>query len=677
MKIIDALAAHEANKVEYFSIQNNNITEKGFKHFFEKLCKEDSKNKSILYFQIDLEKENLEIIKNIRFELEKRFRHLKLRGLLASLEQAQKVVGKEHPMLIDKLNDISYLYWSIGNSEDDKKAIISCIEYANWSKDLYEKRFSKKCLDIHHNIALAYLNLGEKTRSSMYFDGTIESIWKIPPRSSSPIKILCFDGGGVRGLVEIKIIEEIEKMMGKDQKISDHFDLICGTSTGGMLALGIGLRNMKSQDLRNLYWVMAQEIFGNSQLKNGIKNLWNNNGWYSDELLEFAFKKYLGEDSILNYQTNAKVFVTAATQTKNTTPNPVIIRNYTNNQSKITPEKMDCKIWEAARATSAAPTYFAPISFKGLTLIDGGVINNNPTELAYREAVSLWPDRDLLIISLGTGKFSNKEKEEITSTWSIIQTVNTLVSVATNAEKTHQTMKNTILSTPTTNMTTYIRLNPSGIAHIKLDTCKKQELEQLETVTDTYLKTKIGKLNQIFEFLNQDMEIKKFAQKEVEKLKNEDSYQIVDTSLYNSQQISELFFDLQNENKKLKEEMEILKQQLSQKEDQISKYLNTIIHAEIVGAKYGNGKTYYQIWVRNFKMESYIIPRRYSEFLEIHEKILREVKLKDYPPFPVKRFLENENVVKERVPMFQNYLQFLIQTPQLRGISYIDNFLKL
>lgn len=90
--------------------------------------------------------------------------------------------------------------------------------------------------------------------------------------------------------------------------------------------------------------------------------------------------------------------------TSNTTP--CVLRSYPNDDS-VELLYDSCTIWEACRATSAATSFFDPIAIGpyGQKFADGAVMFNNPVQLVYREAETMWPDRaqDAIIISLGTG----------------------------------------------------------------------------------------------------------------------------------------------------------------------------------------------------------------------------------------------------------------------------------
>ena len=87
---------------------------------------------------------------------------------------------------------------------------------------------------------------------------------------------------------------------------------------------------------------------------------------------------------------------------------PAILRSYSNPH---TTELLydECRIWESCRATSAATTFFDPITIGKYqqTFLDGGVLYNNPLPLVFREAKNIWPDRQAMVLSIGTGSPPN------------------------------------------------------------------------------------------------------------------------------------------------------------------------------------------------------------------------------------------------------------------------------
>lgn len=183
-------------------------------------------------------------------------------------------------------------------------------------------------------------------------------------------RVLCLDGGGIRGMVLIQMLAEMEKILGKP--IIECFDLVAGTSTGGILALV--LANGKSMpDCRCLYFRLKDKVFvGNRP--------------YDAELLESFLKTELGDTTTMADIKNPKVMVTA-TRGDRKPADLHIFRNYKSPLQVLCEKEMDPMtksallepedqlIWQAARATGAAPTYFRASG----PFIDGGLISNNPT----------------------------------------------------------------------------------------------------------------------------------------------------------------------------------------------------------------------------------------------------------------------------------------------------------
>lgn len=213
-------------------------------------------------------------------------------------------------------------------------------------------------------------------------------------------KILSIDGGGIRGLIPALIIAEIERQTGK--KCADMFDMIAGTSTGGILALAYNVKDKDgklkytSNDLAAIYKFRGKEIF-NRTFREKLLNIGGiAKNKYSEKGLEKILQEYLGDSLLKDAKTN--VLVTSYDIQQRT---PYILKSW----------KEECKdvpMSIAGRATSAAPTYFSPIqtNIHGVvrTFVDGGMCANNPTMSAYAEAKRIYGDEELFILSLGTGQ---------------------------------------------------------------------------------------------------------------------------------------------------------------------------------------------------------------------------------------------------------------------------------
>lgn len=212
-------------------------------------------------------------------------------------------------------------------------------------------------------------------------------------------RILSIDGGGIRGLIPALLLADFEKKTGKSCR--DQFDMIAGTSTGGIIAIGL-LAGVPAATLANLYALRGSEIFTNPGL--GIMR-----PKYSAIPLEAILQETLG--SIwLSETTGPELLVPA------TCANPrgaYFFKSWKARGTKLNSgdvqNDLDFRLWQIARATSAAETYFPTalvesMSGKQFYMMDGGTHSNNPTMAAIASATDLWGLEDIKVISIGTGR---------------------------------------------------------------------------------------------------------------------------------------------------------------------------------------------------------------------------------------------------------------------------------
>ena len=236
-------------------------------------------------------------------------------------------------------------------------------------------------------------------------------------------KVLSIDGGGIRGVIPAVLLEQLERDTGKP--VSDLFDLVIGTSTGGILAAGLtvpkgnGKPKFGAEDMVALYTERGREIFDRS-FWDGVTSL----GGIADEQygakpLEKLLRQYLGDKTLTDCL------------------QPVVITSYDIERrepyffkSRRAADSQDRNHYlrDAARATSAAPTYFEPEPVKSLArrptrrvLIDGGVFVNNPALCGFVEAMAMGqkPEK-ILVASLGTGVATRKIPYEKAKDWGMV-----------------------------------------------------------------------------------------------------------------------------------------------------------------------------------------------------------------------------------------------------------------
>lgn len=215
-------------------------------------------------------------------------------------------------------------------------------------------------------------------------------------------RILAIDGGGIKGVFPASFLATVEDSI--QDNIANYFDLIVGTSTGGIIALGLGL-GLSAKEILAFYEESGPLIFGGNRLLRGLRCLSTtkyNRGPLNKALKDRFGDKKLGDSTkrlvipCLNIETG-EVYV------YKTAHHPRLVRDYKE------------KAVEVALATAAAPTYFPPHRAPtGIPLVDGGIWANNPVCVAVVEAITLldWPRDSLKVLSIGCTTEPLKIKRE-------------------------------------------------------------------------------------------------------------------------------------------------------------------------------------------------------------------------------------------------------------------------
>ncbi|CAE6510762.1 unnamed protein product [Rhizoctonia solani] len=356
---------------------------------------------------------------------------------------------------------------------------------------------------------------------------------EIPKRDiSRGSRILSLDGGGVRGYSALIILEafmlrvKLHYESEEDILPADFFDLIIGTSTGGIMALMLGRLRMSVADCIKAYQALSSRIFSgglaNTVLGGGllgkgpglglgmgvlngreIDNFFNmamssailgEPAMYDAAKMEKHVKRTIkgrphtweDEDALLEEKdtNNCHTAIVTACQTNAVTPH--LMRSYVRRDQ---PTSDRVKIWEAARATSAAPAFFAPITIgdKGVQYVDGAVSGHcNPATLAREEADYLWPGREnWLLLSLGTGA-----PNEVSLSGNLPQKLLGFIGLSSNTIQVHEGAARTYHQTYQTGHSPYIRLSVEhSIDAVRMDDHEK--MPQIAAATTTYLSKEV------------------------------------------------------------------------------------------------------------------------------------------------------------------------------------------
>jgi|TARA_X000000950_G_scaffold61752_1_gene75266 patatin-like phospholipase/acyl hydrolase len=196
--------------------------------------------------------------------------------------------------------------------------------------------------------------------------------------------VLSLDGGGVRGLATSVFLYELEKKIGKP--LSSKFDLVVGTSTGGIMALIISVLEIEGPRLLEIY------------SEKNLKKI------FTRSFSSLFRTKYNGQkkmEVMYDYFGSLKM-------SSSDTPCSIVTYNLNTRFPEIFSERdhPEVSVADIAAATSAAPTYFPAVQIEDNWYVDGAVSTNNPALIALTEAEKLYPEDEIKVFSIGTG-FNN------------------------------------------------------------------------------------------------------------------------------------------------------------------------------------------------------------------------------------------------------------------------------
>jgi len=242
-----------------------------------------------------------------------------------------------------------------------------------------------------------------------------------------PRKLLALDGGGIRGVLTLEILAEMEQQIASATgipRLGDYFDYIGGTSTGSIIAAGLAI-GMSTADLLKFYQDFGAQMFEKTALLQRLTTLFSN--LYEDEPLTAKLKEVfraheedVGELADLSTRRLSCLLLVVTRNMTTDSPWPISTNPYAKYND---PDRDDCNLriplWQLVRASTAAPVFFPPeivrLNSKKpddiRVFVDGGITPyNNPAFLLYRMATQPayrlnWKtgEENLLLISVGTG----------------------------------------------------------------------------------------------------------------------------------------------------------------------------------------------------------------------------------------------------------------------------------
>ena len=292
------------------------------------------------------------------------------------------------------------------------------------------------------------LDLVQKARIALWALGGVP--WKPKQPGQRGLRILSFDGGGTRGVLTIALLKQLMERLGMKYP-HEVFDIICGTSTGGIIAYLLGGNLLNVDKTETLYDSFIHKVFSS---KSNLK-LVTEQASYDEMELEKILHSFTGEDLVVDTNKNdcPRVFC-VSTKLDNNPPQIQLFRNYNypKGQSSRYGGSFQANALTAIRATTAAPTFFTPVQWEGGLYCDGALVANNPTAVALQEAKALYPSVPIeYVVSIGTGIYNNRTGHDAMN-WDLL--VNQIIASSVDTEDVHTLLKDFLPEEK------YLRINP-------------------------------------------------------------------------------------------------------------------------------------------------------------------------------------------------------------------------
>ncbi|XP_022851098.1 patatin-like protein 2 [Olea europaea var. sylvestris] len=350
-----------------------------------------------------------------------------------------------------------------------------------------------------------------------------------PPTYGNLITILSIDGGGIRGIIPATILEflesELQKLDGEQARIADYFDVVAGTSTGGLITTMLTAPDannrpvMAAKDIVPFYTKHGPKIFPQKWL-GSVESTVDLLGGpkYNGKYLHQLIRDNLGQTRLHQALTNVVIptFDIKLLQ-------PIIFSSYELNNLPY----LDALLSDISIGTSAAPTVFPAYYFKNGTdsagnpwefnLIDGGVAANNPALVAIREVTKQASRNDpnfspiqpldygrLLVISLGTGRAKQELKysAEMAAKWGLFGWLiqgnsSPLVDVFTQAPADMVDYFISVVFQALHNDDNYLRIQDDMLTGetSSIDVITKKNLTDLVNIGQNLLKAPVSRVN--------------------------------------------------------------------------------------------------------------------------------------------------------------------------------------
>lgn len=311
-----------------------------------------------------------------------------------------------------------------------------------------------------------------------------------------PYLILAIDGGGIRGIIPAQMLTLLEKEIGRP--IGEVFDCVAGTSIGGILALSLvqpdpqnpSKPKRSAAESAQFLETEGPKVFEKTRAQMMQSMYGIREPRYSNNNLSSAVTREFQEDKL-----SSAIADTVITTYDLNTGKSFIFSHFKGNQNEP-PFKMR----DVGMGTAAAPIYFPSYSFHNLNLVDGGLVANNPSLIAFikaRERID--PARDIFILSLGTGQMSLQSiPAEESKKYGMIQWLPILFDLIFKSMQEMQTLQLEHIKKNSQTTLSYLRLQPElkQKSQEELDNASPENIQQLKSIAKKYFNQNHDKIDE-------------------------------------------------------------------------------------------------------------------------------------------------------------------------------------
>lgn len=313
---------------------------------------------------------------------------------------------------------------------------------------------------------------------------TLALLGYVDPPGGRGLRILSIDGGGTRGILAIELLRQLELCTGR--RVHELFDYVAGVSTGAILGYLLGGLHTSLDRCESLYRNMSLEVFSQNALWGTGRLVWSH-AYYDTSYWTDAIKRVFEDKTLLETTRDpcSPKVGAVSVAVNQPTLKPFVFRNYNLPHRVESHYFGSCKhrMWQAVRASGAAPGYFEEFELDGFVHQDGGLMCNNPTAVAIHEAKLLWPNESIqCVVSLGGGRFIPQVKGQDQGFTSLKKKILKVIDSATDTEAVHTTVQD--LLPPNS----YFRFNPYLSEWITLDENRAEKLDLLKQDAQMYMR---------------------------------------------------------------------------------------------------------------------------------------------------------------------------------------------